>query len=332
MSYLLKKFFFIFLVTCVLSGCVSYSRVPLIAGKYRPTRTRVYGKRQYVKVSKQTGRITVKKGDTVYKIARKYNVPVRSFIKINRLRSPYRLRIGQRLQLPPVPYHIVKKGDTVYGVSRRYQVSVSSFARLNRLKEPYTISIGQKLLLPDSVKKESAFSVAKRMRVKKKTAKKYWKKASSSAKSYKEKRKKTVSKRASSIPKPLKRSTWHFAWPVEGKLLSKYGKAGKGRYNDGINIEVSKGTPVLAAENGVIVYSGNELRGFGNLLLVKHSDGWMSAYAHNDKIVVKYGQKIKRGQKIALAGNTGNVSKPQLHFEIRSGGRAVNPLKYMRKM
>ncbi|MCK5295691.1 MAG: M23 family metallopeptidase, partial [Alphaproteobacteria bacterium] len=233
---------------------------------------------------------------------------------------------------PPVPYHIVKKGDTVYGVSRRYQVSVSSFARLNRLKEPYTISIGQKLLLPDSVKKESAFSVAKRMRVKKKTAKKQWKKTSSLAKPYKEKKKKTAFKRPSSIPKPLKRSTWHFAWPVEGKLISKYGKAGKGRHNDGINIEVSKGTPILAAENGVIVYSGNELRGFGNLLLVKHSDGWMTAYAHNDKIVVKYGQKIKRGQKIALAGNTGNVSKPQLHFEIRSGGRAVNPLKYMRKM
>jgi murein DD-endopeptidase MepM/ murein hydrolase activator NlpD len=99
--------------------------------------------------------------------------------------------------------------------------------------------------------------------------------------------------------------------------------------NDGINIALPKGAPVHAAENGVVAYAGNEIRGFGNLLLIKHDGGWMSAYGHNDRLLVKQGDKVKRGQVIARAGATGAVSSPQLHFELRKAGGAVDPLAYL---
>ncbi|MGE3967649.1 MAG: M23 family metallopeptidase, partial [Dongiaceae bacterium] len=89
------------------------------------------------------------------------------------------------------------------------------------------------------------------------------------------------------------------------------------------------GTPVRAAENGVVVYSGNQIRGFGNLLLIRHTDGWVTAYAHNDTLLVKKGQQVKRGETIARVGSTGNVSQPQLHFELRKGTEAIDPMAYM---
>jgi len=117
--------------------------------------------------------------------------------------------------------------------------------------------------------------------------------------------------------------------PLQGKVVSVYGPGNGGLHNDGINIMANKGASVEAAENGVVVYTGNELQGFGNLLLIKHAGGWTTAYAHNDSIVVKRGQKVKRGEMVAHAGSTGNVSKPQLHFELRHGANAVDPTKYL---
>ena len=99
--------------------------------------------------------------------------------------------------------------------------------------------------------------------------------------------------------------------------------------NDGINIAAPRGTPVLAAENGVVVYAGNELRGFGKLILVKHSGGWVSAYAHNQSFMVKRGEKVTKGQRIARVGSTGGVISPQLHFELRKGRDAKDPRKYL---
>jgi len=103
----------------------------------------------------------------------------------------------------------------------------------------------------------------------------------------------------------------------------------KGRNNDGINIKAALGTTVKAADAGTVAYAGNELKGFGNLILIKHNDGWITAYAHNDRLVVRKGQKVRRGEKIATVGSSGGVSAPQLHFEIRAGKKAVNPLSYL---
>ena len=127
-------------------------------------------------------------------------------------------------------------------------------------------------------------------------------------------------------PKPGK----GFLWPAQGPVISEFGSSSKGVHNDGINIAVDKGTPVLASEDGIVAYSGNELRGFGNLLLIKHPDGLMTAYAHNDALLVKRGESVRRGQQIAKSGDTGGVSQPQLHFEVRQGTRAVDPMPYLR--
>jgi len=124
---------------------------------------------------------------------------------------------------------------------------------------------------------------------------------------------------------PPPRGSGKFLWPVNGKVVSVFGVKDGGQHNDGINIAAPLGTPVHAADNGVVAYAGNELRGFGNLLLIRHADGWVSAYAHCDALLVKRGDQVKRGQVIARVGQTGAVSSPQLHFELRKAGTAVDP-------
>jgi murein DD-endopeptidase MepM/ murein hydrolase activator NlpD len=131
------------------------------------------------------------------------------------------------------------------------------------------------------------------------------------------------------VPEPPPRADSKFMWPVNGKIISRFGPKDGGLHNDGINISAPRGTRVVAAENGVVAYAGNELRGFGNLLLIKHADGWITAYAHNDQLLVQKGDKVVRGQAIARVGSSGNVSSPQLHFEIRRGAEPVNPMKYL---
>ncbi len=111
--------------------------------------------------------------------------------------------------------------------------------------------------------------------------------------------------------------------------MASYGVGAGGIQNDGINIAAPAGTPVVAADAGVVAYAGNELRGYGNLVLVKHANGWMTAYAHNSTVLVTRGQTVKRGQTIARVGATGAVGEPQLHFEIRRGTRALDPSDYL---
>ncbi|RMF07366.1 MAG: M23 family metallopeptidase, partial [Alphaproteobacteria bacterium] len=120
-----------------------------------------------------------------------------------------------------------------------------------------------------------------------------------------------------------------FRWPVRGRIISGFGAKPNGKHNDGINVAVPLGTPVKAAENGVVAYAGSELEGYGNLVLIRHANNWVTAYAHNDRILVKRGDEVRRGQIIGKAGKTGSVSQPQLHFELRKGSQPVNPLKYM---
>ncbi|HIP79715.1 MAG TPA: M23 family metallopeptidase, partial [Kiloniellaceae bacterium] len=125
--------------------------------------------------------------------------------------------------------------------------------------------------------------------------------------------------------KPPPRAQSTFLWPVQGPVLSSFGGKADGVHNDGINIAAPRGTPVRAAENGVVAYAGEELKGFGKLLLIKHADGWITAYAHNEKLLVVAGDVVNRGQTIARVGSSGSVGRPQLHFEVRRGTRAVNP-------
>ena len=120
-----------------------------------------------------------------------------------------------------------------------------------------------------------------------------------------------------------------FAWPVQGKVISEFGSSKDGTKNDGINIAAPSGAPVVAAADGVVAYAGNELRGFGNMILIRHDSGYVTAYAHNASLLVKKGDKVKRGQTIARVGATGAVFGPQLHFEIRKGTQPVDPMSYL---
>ncbi len=120
-----------------------------------------------------------------------------------------------------------------------------------------------------------------------------------------------------------------FRWPLQGPMLAGYGPAGDGGHNDGINIGAPQGTPIVAADNGIVAYAGNELRGYGNLLLIRHADGWVTAYAHTDRILVAQGDRVQAGQTVATVGSSGAVSDPQLHFEIRRGSDSVDPLDHL---
>jgi murein DD-endopeptidase MepM/ murein hydrolase activator NlpD len=120
-----------------------------------------------------------------------------------------------------------------------------------------------------------------------------------------------------------------FRWPVRGKVITSYGAKTNGKANDGINLAVPEGTPVKAAEDGLVAYAGNELKGYGNLVLVRHANGYVTAYAHASEVLVKRGDTIKRGQVIAKSGQSGEVASPQLHFEIRKGSTPVDPLQFL---
>lgn len=255
--------------------------------------------------------VSVRKGDTLYSISRRYNVPLKDLIEANNLRPPYNLNVGQTLRLPMAQYHIVKKGDTLYSIAREHNIDVVSLTRKNNLEAPYTLYIGQKLALSGSSSGSSYKQASTQTSVKSKAA--------------------TSTKRAAQTSNytPPKNRTAKFMWPVKGTIISGFGVIGKGRKNDGINIKAARGTAVKAADKGTVAYAGNELKGFGNLILIKHPDGWITAYAHNDKLLVRKGQKVIKGEKIATVGSTGGVNSPQLHFEVRAGKKAVNPRKYL---
>jgi murein DD-endopeptidase MepM/ murein hydrolase activator NlpD len=120
-----------------------------------------------------------------------------------------------------------------------------------------------------------------------------------------------------------------FRWPVRGRIISSFGRRPDGERNDGINLAVPEGTSVKAAEDGTVIYSGNELKSYGNLVLIRHADGWVSAYAHNSDLKVQRGQEVRRGETIAISGMSGGVTTPQVHFELRKDATPVDPLQHL---
>ena len=262
--------------------------------------------------------VTVSKGDTLYSISRRYGVPIKDMINANRLSPPYTLYVGQRLKLPSKQYHTVKRGESLYGISRLYNVDITTLSKINNLQTPYALSVGQRLLLPASVSSNPA--PAQTASASSNKAAPVAAKAATTAVS---------SASTQSYTPPTSNRKTKFIWPVRGTVISGFGNLGSGRKNDGINIKAPLGTAVQSADSGTVAYAGSELKGFGNLILIKHTDGWITAYAHNDKLLVRKGQKVARGEKIATVGSTGSVTTPQLHFEVRAGKKAVNPRSYL---
>ena len=271
--------------------------------------------------------VTVHAGETLYAISRRYGVPVRELIEANGLTPPYALAAGRRLTVPQVRLHVVQPGETLYSVSRAYGIDTTTLARSNALPPPYTVFVGQSLVLPATVQVgEGVTAPPPAPEPKPQTA---------DTKPLPPPRVEPAAGPAprtelAALPPPrVGRANGRFLWPVHGQLLSDYGTGAGGTRNDGINIAAPAGTTVLAADAGIVAYAGNELRGYGNLVLIKHANGWMTAYAHNSALLVKRGQRVRRGQAIARIGATGAVSRPQLHFEVRHGAKALDPTDYL---
>ncbi len=277
---------------------------------------------------------TVIAGDTLWSISKRYKIVMRDVAVSNRLRAPFALEAGQRLRLPPPQEYKVRAGDSLYTVSRIFGVNTSEIARLNNLREPYVIRKGQVLRMPSVTRKTAAVRVAGAS-----MAKPGHKPSQDILHNPSREGRYGVAESAATTPKSVhkakitaktpKRSSSKFLKPVEGKLVSSYGPKKNGQHNDGINIKAPKGTPVRAAENGVVVYAGNELKGSGNLVLVRHEGRWMTAYAHMDRMLIKRGSTVKRGQSLGTVGSTGSVDTAQLHFEVRRGTEAINPKRYL---
>ncbi|MBE9553374.1 MAG: LysM peptidoglycan-binding domain-containing M23 family metallopeptidase [Proteobacteria bacterium] len=274
----------------------------------------------------------VERGNTVYSISRLYGVPVRAIIETNGLTPPYLLKVGDSLTIPRRRGHRVARGETVYSISRSYGVPMSELTRANGIAPPYTIVVGQELVIPAAPSTQVAAAnpqPAPGGTVDVETLPAPAPAARPTPAPPPPPVAKATPRQIEALPKPPARAGKTFLWPVRGKLISGFGGQQGGRHNDGINIGAKRGTTVMAAENGVVAYAGNELRGFGNLLLIKHADGYMTAYAHNEALLVGRGAKVRKGQPIARVGSTGSVGSPQLHFEIRKGRKSVDPLRYL---
>ncbi len=273
------------------------------------------------------GYIWAQRGDTLYEIARKFRLTPREMAEANDLAPPYTLRPGQKLRIPPQRLHLVAAGDTVYGLSRRYGLDMAELTKRNEIQAPYTIVVGQRLYLPaDQPEPAGPQPAAPTVAA---TAPAAPPSSSQQAAVPRPPQDPAPAPRkapSAAVPTPPPLADGQFSWPARGRVVSYFGPQADGRHNDGINIVVAAGTPVEAAENGVVAYTGNELRGFGNLVLIKHAEGWITAYAHNQEILVHKGEQVTRGQLIARAGASGSVSEPQVHFEVRKGTRALDPL------
>jgi murein DD-endopeptidase MepM/ murein hydrolase activator NlpD len=293
-------------------------------------------------VARHPDSVIVQPHETLYAISRRYDVPVRSLIEANAIAPPYALAAGRRLVIPQVRQHAVQPGETLYSVSRLYGVDVNTLARANGMAPPFTVIIGQVLVLPASVGSAESATLAAplapatiapvavtRTALPPPEARAGESEPPEPARI--EPALNPLRTELAALPPPstVPRSGHGFVWPVKGRLIAAYGTSDSGTHNDGINIAAPLGTTVVAADDGVVAYAGNELRGYGNLVLLKHRNGWMTAYAHNSALLVKRGQKVRRGQAIARVGTTGAVSRPQLHFEIRRGTRALDPADYL---
>jgi len=232
--------------------------------------------------------------------------------------------------------YTVRSGETLYSIAWRANSDVRQLARLNDIRPPYNIYSGQKIFLVSKNKGKSAKASSSKHSSKKQTKSSNVTNtrvikntiASSKKQAYGENvsKKKTAQSYLPKTKFSQKISRWR--WPVKGEIIAKFSSRAQG--NKGINIAGRRGTNIRSAANGKVVYAGSALRGYGKLIIIKHNDDYLSAYAHNDKILVKEQQQIKSGEVIAKMGNT-DAQSVMLHFEVRFRGKSVDPLKYLPK-
>jgi len=237
-----------------------------------------------------TGEHVVQSGETAFSISQKYNMPLARLVVINELAEPYALRSGQVLRVENA-----KIVTTTTEMNRAGMISTPTVSAQDTASELITI--------PPGGGGKNTPTVAAR-----------------------------PAPRAAPIRAPQidARAASGFIWPVRGRVVSEFGPKSNGLRNDGINIAAPLGTDIVASDNGVIAYAGNELKGMGNLLIIQHQGGWMTVYAHLDSFVVRRGDRVRQNQKIGTIGRTGKVAESQLHFEIRKGSQAFDPRRHLK--
>jgi len=307
--------------------------------------------------------IIVAPGETLDTISRRYGVPVAAIMRANSITSPAMVHPGQHLVIPryrgptvgaaPSPpqrlaantptlpsttpvgpprsvlapassVHIVAPGETLHSIARLYGKQVMVLAKTNNIPPDTMVRVGERITIPDvrqaAPRVETPAAPAAGPELATAESPHSARLATPAAPAAPPSAVKTAEP-AGGLPS--------FRWPVRGRVIAGFGPKPNGLQNDGINLAVPEGTPVKAAEDGVVAYAGNELKGYGNLVLVRHSNGFVTAYAHASELLVKRGDEVKRGQVIAKSGQTGNVTAPQLHFEIRKGSTPVDPAQYL---
>ncbi len=239
-------------------------------------------------------KIKILTGDTINSLSKKYKVTKKELIRFNKLKSPYILKPGKFLEIPVSKRYKIKKGDTLYEIAKCNSINILEIKNKN-------IKINEKKLIVGAIINLPYYANNNCKPQNKKIIKKY-----------------------------KIKSTQIFSWPVKGKTITYFGKQKGGRKNDGINIISAQGNPVRAALGGKVIYRGNELLAWGNLIIIKHKNNWTTAYAHLDKLLVKKGEIVKTGDIIASVGSTGNVDKSQLHFQVRKHSKPLDPIKFLK--
>jgi murein DD-endopeptidase MepM/ murein hydrolase activator NlpD len=308
--------------------------------------------------------IIVGTNDTMEGLSQRYGVTTADILKANGYKGPRALQPGQQLIIPPravavapaaaapkavataapvaaaPSVHVVNRGDTLMSIAHRNRVPVAELAKANGIDANSKLKLGQKITVPSAksaaapVGAQPAQAAAAQPGAVAAPATKMAVVEPAKEKARLAQATTTPEAAAAVTETPVKTAEATgalptFRWPVRGRVVTGYGAKTNGKSNDGINVAVPEGTPVKAAEDGVVAYSGNELKGYGNLILVRHSNGYVTAYAHASELLVKRGETIKRGQIIAKSGQSGEVGSPQLHFEIRKGSSPVDPLQFL---
>ncbi len=313
--------------------------------------------------------VTLAPGETLETLARRHHVPLAALMEANNITNPALVRPGQHIVIPryrgpaaalsapptrvattaampapapvgppktalaaPSAVHVVAPGETLHSIARAYGKPVLALAKANNFPPETKVRVGDRIVIPGV----SAAAIAKPAIVAPRAEAPVVAQPNqnfATADSPHSARLAVTGTPA--VPEGSVKSAEavgalpSFRWPARGRIIAGFGPQPNGLQNDGINVAVPEGTPVKAAEDGVVAYAGNELKGYGNLVLVRHANGFVTAYAHASEILVKKGDAIKRGQVIAKSGQSGTVTSPQLHFEIRKGSTPVDPAQYL---
>jgi murein DD-endopeptidase MepM/ murein hydrolase activator NlpD len=306
--------------------------------------------------------VVVQQGDTLFGLGSRYGIPASAIVQANSLPPNASLTPGQRIVIPtyrgqqaaaakpmtaapqpqkPKPVqaargnsHTVQPGETLFSIARTYKVTATELAQHNQVGLDHRVQMGEKVSIPGEGRTAQAMHTPRPAEPAKVQPAVYRGEDTKPPVAAAEPAPQPQ-RAAYAAPQPQAQTELastggtDFRWPVRGRVISGFGAKPNGQTNDGVNISVPEGTEIKAAEGGVVAYAGNELKGFGNLVLIRHAGEWVTAYAHASEILVKRGDVVRRGQTIARAGKTGSVQAPQLHFEVRRGASPVDPMDHL---